>query len=61
METLQEIVQRIYNENLMNGFSKEDAAKDAQKRTGVSIITGVPFRRNNRSLREIGRLKRQYE
>lgn len=54
-------VKQIYQENLKKGMSPKDAAKDAQARTGVSAVTGRPFKRTHRSYEEIGEIKGQYD
>ena len=38
-------VQELFERNLNNGMTAKDAAKDAQKRTGVALRTGKPPRR----------------
>ena len=40
-----EKVTMLYNELVNKGYSKKDAAKEAQARTGVSAVTGKPIRR----------------
>lgn len=40
-----ETVTKIYNELVNKGYTKKDAAKEAQARTGMSVVTGAPIRR----------------
>ena len=54
-------VRGVYQENLRNGMSQKDAAKLAQERTGLALRTGQPFRRNHRTLKDIGKVKGQYD
>ncbi len=54
-------VKDLYEKNLKEGMSPKDAAKDAQARTGLSVVTGQPPKRTHRSLKEIGKIKGQYE
>ena len=35
----------VYNTLLKRGYSKKDAAKEAQARTGMSAVTGKPINR----------------
>lgn len=53
-------VQELYRENLKSGMAAKDAAKLAQERTGIALRTGQPFRRNHRTLKDIGKIKGQY-
>jgi hypothetical protein len=34
----------LYENLVANGYSKKDAAREAQKRTGVSLVSGAPIR-----------------
>ena len=36
-------VKQIYTQLLKEGYSKKDAAKEAQARTGVSVVSGRPI------------------
>ena len=56
-----EQVRKLYNENLAKGMTQKDAAKDAQKNTGVALRTGQSFKRSHRSLRQMGKVTGQYE
>jgi len=38
-------VKQIYTKLLSEGYSKKDAAKEAQARTGVSVVSGRPIDR----------------
>ena len=40
-------VKDIYNELLESGYNRKDAAKEAQARTGLSVVTGKPFKQKN--------------
>lgn len=53
-------VQEAYVENLEKGMSMKDAAKLAQSKTGVSLVSGRPPIRTTRSLKNIATLKRQF-
>ena len=53
-------VREQYQENLKSGMAPKDAAKLAQEQTGIALRTGQPFRRNHRSLNDIGKVKGQY-
>jgi len=53
-------VRELYQENLRNGMAPKDAAKLAQERTGIALKTGKPFKRNHRTLDDIGKVKGQY-
>ena len=37
-------VRDIYTELLSKGYAKKDAAKEAQSRTGFSLVTGRPIK-----------------
>ena len=37
-------VHDIFEENLKSGMDAKDAAKDAQQRTGLSLVTGRRFK-----------------
>ena len=37
-------VDDIYDALVKKGYSEKDAAKEAQKRTGVALVTGEPIR-----------------
>jgi hypothetical protein len=52
-------VQDIYLENLKT-MSAKDAAKDAQKRTGLALRTGKPPKRTTPSLKSLGTVPRQF-
>ena len=53
-------VREEYIENLNKGMSPKDSAKLAQEKTGLSLRTGLPFRRTHRSMADIGKVKGQY-
>lgn len=38
-------VKKIYQDLLARGYTKKDAAKEAQARTGLSVVTGRSIRR----------------
>lgn len=38
-------VKQIYTQLLSEGYTKKDAAKEAQARTGVSAVSGRPINR----------------
>jgi hypothetical protein len=38
-------VKQVYNQLLLKGYSKKDAAREAQEKTGMSVVTGKPIRR----------------
>jgi hypothetical protein len=40
----------MYQELLKQGKTPKDAAREAQQRTGLSVVTGAPFK--NRQLRK---------
>jgi len=40
-------VQELYQALVKNGYTKKDAAKEAQARTGQSAVTGKPFKKVN--------------
>ena len=46
---------QIYKELLTKGLDAKDAAKEAQARTGISLVTGEPIR-----LRTEHKLKNKY-
>lgn len=36
----------LYNELVKTGMHPKDAAKEAQARTGLSVVTGKPFKKD---------------
>ena len=40
-----EKVTMIYNELVNKGYTPKDAAKEAQARTGMSVVTAAPIKR----------------
>ena len=54
-----ESVLDIYLENLKT-MAPKDAAKDAQKRTGLALRTGLPPKRTRRTLKTTGSLNGQF-
>ena len=38
-------VKEVYQMLLLEGYTKKDAAKEAQNRTGMSVVTGRPIDR----------------
>jgi len=37
-------VKEIYEELVKSGYTRKDAAKEAQKRTGMAVVTQAPIR-----------------
>jgi len=35
---------QLYNQLVAEGYTKKDAAKEAQKRTGLSLVSGKPVK-----------------
>ena len=49
---LMENVKNIYKTLLAQGYTKKDAAKEAQARTGMSAVTGGPINRSYKETKE---------
>lgn len=55
------LVHQRFTELMKEGMDVKNAAKIAQKETGMALRTGLPFRKHHRSLKDLGKIKRQYE
>ena len=53
-------VQAEYLGFLDKGMSLKDAAKLAQQKTGLSLVSGAPPKRTRRSLKNVAKLKSQF-
>lgn len=46
----------IYEQLVKGGMHPKDAAKEAQERTGMSVVTGAPIRRSPQFSRKTGKI-----
>lgn len=53
---------KLYKELVAKGMHPKDAAKEAQERTGLSVVTGQPINRQlgNKFSRKTGKVIGQY-
>lgn len=51
-------VYELYESYLKQGYAKKDAAKEAQKRTDFSLVTGKPIKKGNNPTRKRKYVKR---
>lgn len=51
---------KIYQELVAKGVHPKDAAKEAQERTGLSVVTGRPIKREPEFSKKTGKVIGQY-
>ena len=50
-------VKALYEALRANGYTEKDAAKEAQARTGLSVVTGRPFKQKKLKTRSLKQLR----